>query len=286
MEKYEKIKVVGKGSFGFAVLVMSKRTKKQYIMKIIDISKMNQKEIEEALMEVRLLKVLRYPYVVTYRESFMEKMCLCIVMDFCEGGDMFSKIARQKELGLLFPEQQIVSWLVQMALAMNYVHDKKILHRDLKTQNIFLTSKGDIKVGDFGIARVLQHTYDCANTAIGTPYYLSPEICQEKPYNQKSDIWSLGCIFYEIATLNHAFDAQNMKGLVQKILKGTYPPLPDIYSKDLKNLFAQMLIKDPNKRPSIKKILEMPLMKAKVNELFSSTIRIHELKLQKETLAN
>lgn len=201
--------------------------------------------------------------------------CLCIVMDYCEGGDMFHKIARQKELGTLFPEHQIVTWLVQMALAMNYVHDKKILHRDLKTQNIFLTSKGDIKIGDFGIARVLQHTYDCANTAIGTPYYLSPEICQEKPYNQKSDIWSLGCIFYEIATLNHAFDAQNMKGLIQKILKGTYPPLPEVYSSDLKKLLSEMLIKDPMKRPSIKKILEMPFMKAKVNELFSNTIKIH-----------
>lgn len=109
---------------------------------------------------------------------------------------MYHKIAKQRELGKLFPESQIITWFVQMALAMNYVHDKKILHRDLKTQNIFLTSKGDIKIGDFGIARVLQHTYDCANTAIGTPYYLSPEICQEKPYNQKSDIWSLGCIFY------------------------------------------------------------------------------------------
>lgn len=91
---------------------------------------------------------------------------------------MFNRIAKQKELGILFPQHQIVTWLVQMALAMNYVHDKKILHRDLKTQNIFLTSSGDIKIGDFGIARVLQHTYDCANTAIGTPYYLSPEICQ------------------------------------------------------------------------------------------------------------
>jgi NIMA (never in mitosis gene a)-related kinase len=133
---------------------------------------------------------------------------------------------------------------------------------------------------------VLQHTYDCANTAIGTPYYLSPEICQEKPYNQKSDIWSLGCIFYEIATLNHAFDAQNMKGLVQKILKGTYPPLPEVYSSDLKKLLSEMLIKDPNKRPSIKKILEMPFMKAKINELFSSTIKIHELKLEKENTCN
>ena len=90
---------------------------------------------------------------------------------------------------------------------MNYVHDKKILHRDLKTQNIFLSSKGDIKIGDFGIARVLQHTYDCANTAIGTPYYLSPEICQEKPYNQKSDIWSLGCVLYKMMMLKYPFES-------------------------------------------------------------------------------
>lgn len=91
---------------------------------------------------------------------------------------MFNKIAKQKELGVLFSERQILTWFVQMALALKHVHDRKILHRDLKTQNIFLTSKGEIKIGDFGIARVLQHTYDCANTAIGTPYYLSPEICQ------------------------------------------------------------------------------------------------------------
>lgn len=108
----------------------------------------------------------------------MSFRCLCIVMDYCEGGDMFNKIAKQKELGVLFSERQILTWFVQMALALKHVHDRKILHRDLKTQNIFLTSKGEIKIGDFGIARVLQHTYDCANTAIGTPYYLSPEICQ------------------------------------------------------------------------------------------------------------
>jgi len=117
-----------------------------------------------------------------------------------------------------------LDWFVQICLALKYVHDRKILHRDLKTQNIFLTAKGDIKIGDFGIgnlisplshptdsniARVLQDTYDCAQTAIGTPYYLSPEICQEKPYNQKSDIWSLGCILYELVTLRHAFDANS-----------------------------------------------------------------------------
>jgi NIMA (never in mitosis gene a)-related kinase len=114
-------------------------------------------------------------------------------MDFADGGDLYTKIANQKKIGKgkclkpkkynIFPfivcytEDQILDWFVQMALAIKHIHDKKILHRDLKTQNIFMTQSGQIKIGDFGIARVLQHTYDCAQTAIGTPYYLSPEIC-------------------------------------------------------------------------------------------------------------
>jgi NIMA (never in mitosis gene a)-related kinase len=157
-------------------------------------------------------------------------------------------------------------------LALKYVHDRKILHRDLKTQNIFLTSKGEIKIGDFGIARVLQSTYDYAQTAIGTPYYLSPEICQEKPYNQKSDIWSLGCILYEIVTLKHAFDATSMKALVFKILRGTYPEIPKIYSPELRDLIGEMLTKEPSKRPSIKKILEKDFLASRIPKLVANTL--------------
>jgi NIMA (never in mitosis gene a)-related kinase len=159
-----------------------------------------------------------------------------------------------------------------MGLAIKHIHDRKILHRDLKTQNIFMTQTNQIKIGDFGIARVLQHTYDCAQTAIGTPYYLSPEICQEKPYNQKSDIWSLGCILYEMVTLRHAFDANSMKGLVLKILRGTYPAIPSNYSQDLKDLIADMLIKDPAKRPSMRKILEKEFLSRRISKLLTSTI--------------
>lgn len=159
-----------------------------------------------------------------------------------------------------------------MGLAIKHIHDRKILHRDLKTQNIFMTQTNQIKIGDFGIARVLQHTYDCAQTAIGTPYYLSPEICQEKPYNQKSDIWSLGCILYEMVTLRHAFDANSMKGLVLKILRGTYPAIPSNYSQDLKDLIADMLIKDPTKRPSMRKILEKEFLSRRISKLLTSTI--------------
>jgi len=138
-------------------------------MKIIDVSKMDRKQKEEALNEVHVLKAMRHPFIVTYRESFMDKRCLCIVMDYADGGDMFKKIAKQKQIGTLFDENKILDWFVQIALAIKHIHDRKILHRDLKTQNIFLNKKEEVKLGDFGIARVLQHTYDCAQTAIGTP---------------------------------------------------------------------------------------------------------------------
>jgi len=219
---------------------------------------------------------MRHPYIVTYRESFMDKRCLCIVMDYADGGDMYSKIAKQKQLGKGFPENLLLDWFVQICLAIKHIHDRKILHRDLKTQNVFLTAKGEVKIGDFGISRVLQHTYDCAQTAIGTPYYLSPEICQEKPYNQKSDIWSLGCILYEMVTLRHAFDASSMKGLVVKILRGTYPSIPSVYSQNLKDLIDEMLQKDPHKRPSIKRILEKDFLSSRIPDILALTISKHE----------
>ena len=277
MDKYRKVKIVGKGSFGYAMLVQAVNDRKLYVMKVIDVSRMDRKQKEEALNEVHVLKSMRHPYIVTYRESFMNKSCLCIVMDYADGGDMYGKIAKQKTAGRGFSEGQILDWFVQICLAMKHIHDRRILHRDLKTQNIFLTSKGEVKVGDFGIARVLQNTYDCAQTAIGTPYYLSPEICQEKPYNQKSDIWSLGCILYEMTTLRHAFDSNNMKGLVMKILRGSYPPIPSCYSENLTSLLAEMLQRDPARRPSIKKILEKDFLNERIASLLSHTVAKHEL---------
>lgn len=112
-------------------------------------------------------------------------------------------------------------------MALNYIHENRILHRDIKSSNIFVTSNGYVKIGDFGISRVLEHTYDSANTVVGTPYYMryqnlymvSPEVCENKPYTFKSDVWALGCVLYELCTLKHAFDANNLLGLVYKIVK-------------------------------------------------------------------
>jgi len=112
---------------------------------------------------------------------------------------------------VLFPEARILHWFVQMALGLQYMHQERVLHRDLKTQNIFLLGNGRLVLGDLGISKVLEGTMDFASTCIGTPYYMSPEIFKNKPYNHKSDIWALGCVLYEMTTLNHAFNAQSLK---------------------------------------------------------------------------
>jgi len=116
---------------------------------------------------------------------------------------------------------------------MKHVHDWKILHWDLKSQNIFLTKTHWIKLGDFGIAKVLEHTKDIAKTVVGTPYYLSPEIIENKPYSFSSDIWSLGVLLYEMCSLRPPFDAGSLHELAWKILKGKYPPLPKFYSENM-----------------------------------------------------
>ncbi|CAI5784107.1 serine serine/threonine-protein kinase Nek1 isoform X1 [Podarcis lilfordi] len=206
MDKYIKVQKIGEGSFGKAILVKAKENGKQYVIKEINISKMSNKEREESRREVAVLANMKHPNIVLYRESFEEGGCLYIVMDYCEGGDLFKKINTQK--GVLFSEDQIMDWFVQICLALKHVHDRKILHRDIKSQNIFLTKDGTIQLGDFGIARVLNSTVELARTCIGTPYYLSPEICENKPYNNKSDIWALGCVLYEMCTLKHALIAE------------------------------------------------------------------------------
>lgn len=99
MERYRKLKVIGKGSFGYAVLVQSVADRQTYVMKIIDVSKMDRKQREDAINEVHVLKAMRHPYIITYKESFMDKRCLCIVMDYADGGDLYTKIANQKKIG-------------------------------------------------------------------------------------------------------------------------------------------------------------------------------------------
>uniref|UniRef100_A0A3P8XIL8 non-specific serine/threonine protein kinase n=1 Tax=Esox lucius TaxID=8010 RepID=A0A3P8XIL8_ESOLU len=274
MNKYEKVKKIGEGSFGKAILVKSREDGKQYVIKEIGISRMSSKERQESRKEVAVLANMSHPNIVQYKESFEECGCLYIVMDYCEGGDLFKKINSQK--GVLFSEEQILDWFVQICLALKHVHDRKILHRDIKSQNIFLTKDGTIQLGDFGIARVLNSTVELARTCIGTPYYLSPEICENKPYNNKSDVWALGCVLYEMCTLKHAFEAGNMKNLVLKIIRGSYPPVSMHYSQDLRTLMGLLFRRNPRERPSVNSILDKPFLSHRIFRFLTPEIIAQE----------
>ncbi|XP_078207253.1 serine/threonine-protein kinase Nek4 isoform X15 [Callithrix jacchus] len=163
-----------------------------------------------------------------------------------------------------------------------YLHEKHILHRDLKTQNVFLTRTNIIKVGDLGIARVLENHCDMASTLIGTPYYMSPELFSNKPYNYKSDVWALGCCVYEMATLKHAFNAKDMNSLVYRIIEGKLPPMPRDYSPELAELIRTMLSKRPEERPSVRSILRQPYIKRQISSFLEAT----KIKTSKNNIKN
>ena len=159
--------------------------------------------------------------------------------------------------GKQIPENQILNWFTQICLAIKHLHDRKIIHRDLKAGNIFLTTQGRIKMGDFGISRVLSHTREKAKTMVGTPYYLAPEIVQNQPYGFAADVWSLGVLAYEMCTLKPPFDAGSLHALALKIVNGKFNPLPGYYSSDIRTLIGSMLQTEPRRRPTINKILSI-----------------------------
>ncbi|XP_051932219.1 serine/threonine-protein kinase Nek4 [Hippocampus zosterae] len=270
MDKYIFIRVVGKGSYGEVNLVKHRTDRKQYVIKKLNLTTSSKRERRAAEQEAQLLSQLRHPNIVTYRESWEgTDLQLYIVMGFCEGGDLYHRLKQQK--GELLPERQVVEWFVQIAMALQYLHERNILHRDLKTQNIFLTKTNIIKVGDLGIARVLENQNDMASTLIGTPYYMSPELFSNKPYNHKSDVWALGCCVYEMSTLKHAFNAKDMNSLVYRIVEGRLPQMPSKYDPQLGELIKSMLCKRPEDRPDVRLILRQPYIKRQIAMFLEAT---------------
>jgi len=194
---YSGVKKIGEGSFGVAVLVQDTDGSRS-VCKSVKVGSASMEDLLTAKKEARLLANLAHPNIVRYRTSFLDLGWFCIVMDFCDGGSLEEKISRAAKGSKPLPEDQIIRWFTQAMLALEYLHVKGILHRDLKPSNLFLTKAGDLVVGDFGLSKVLDCTVACAKTLVGTPYYLSPEVIQDKPYFWPSDIWSMGCILYEM----------------------------------------------------------------------------------------
>lgn len=234
---------------------------------------MSKKDKENAYQEGKILSQLSHPNIIKFTEVIIEKQdicppitCLHIVMGYADEGDLLQKIKEQQQhlQGKLFQEDQIINWFTQICLAIKHIHDRKILHRDIKSQNIFLTKTGRILLGDFGIAKCLNNTIDKAKTIVGTPYYLSPEIINNEPYEYKSDIWSLGVLLYEMCMLTVPFNAQNFPQLTIKIIKGSYPPVSQLFSKELIGVVKNLLSVNIKQRPTINEILSYPILKSRI----------------------
>ncbi|XP_075928874.1 serine/threonine-protein kinase Nek8-like isoform X1 [Petromyzon marinus] len=272
MDKYEKIKVVGRGAFGIVHLCLRRDESKQVILKQIPVEQMSRDERQAAQNECQVLKLLSHPNVIKYFENFLADKALMIAMEYAPGGTLAEYI--QKRGGSLLDEDTILHFFVQIALALHHVHSNHILHRDLKTHNILLDKRQTVvKIGDFGISKILS-SKSKAYTVVGTPCYISPELCEGKPYNQKSDIWALGCILYELASLKRAFEAENLPALVLKIMSGNFAPVSDRYSGELRQLVVSLLNLDPSKRPQLSEVLSHPVCMSAMIRLYMDIGRV------------
>ena len=181
---------LGKGSFGSVFIVTRKQDNKQYAMKSVNINNLKDKEKLSSLNEIRILSSLNHQNIIGYKEAFFDSKTktLNIIMEYAEEGDLRKKIKENLKKHLHFTEDTIWDWIIQILEGLKYLHDNKIMHRDLKSANIFISKNGILKLGDLNVSIITK--MGMAKTRTGTPYYCSPEIWKDLPYDYKSDIWS------------------------------------------------------------------------------------------------
>lgn len=277
LHKYKVVKELGKGGFGRALLVRSTTNNQLKVAKEIDLSNQPLEMRKFALHEAEMLQTLKHTNIIKYCNCTKGAKKIFILMDYADGGDLDKFIEKYEREKKRIPEDKILDIFVQICLGIKYLHDRKILHRDLKPQNVFLTKNGIVKLGDFGISTTLEHTNDVAQTKLGTPIFCSPEICMGKAYNSKSDMWSLGCILYELITLRHAFAGRSLSEIAIQILTRSPLPMPINYSSELRQIVVRLLEKNPSKRPSINDIFKETLIRNKAIALLGKTLARSEL---------
>jgi NIMA (never in mitosis gene a)-related kinase 1/4/5 len=274
-ESFEEVKELGRGRFGTAFLVKHRVTSCRYCLKRTQFGTAKGQMTEEKVaMESSALERLHHPNIIRWFAMFTETRddgptMMCILMEYANGGDLAALLARrwwdatrngQHQLS----ETQLMDWFVQLVAGLAYAHSKRVLHRDLKPENVFVTLDGSCKIGDFGISRVLETSGDLAQTAVGSPVYLSPEIVKGAQYDYRSDVWSLGVTLYKMATNSFPFEASNLAQLALKIAAGSYPPLPPGYSPNLHHLVAVMLQIDPERRADMGGVSDHPFVRENV----------------------
>ena len=264
MEDFQIISKLGEGAYSTVYKVMRIVDKKIYALKKVKLLNLSDKEKENALNEVRILASVKSNYVVSYKEAFFDEKdrTLCIVMEFADNGDLYQKITEHKKRSIFFEESTIWRIFIQLVKGLKSLHDLNILHRDLKSANIFLYSNGEAKIGDLNVSKVTRG--GLGTTQTGTPYYASPEVWNDFPYDNKSDIWSLGCVLYEMITLRPPFRASDMEGLYKKVTKGQYSKIPELFSNDLSQIIQFLLQVNPKLRPNCDQILNHPIIKKRI----------------------
>lgn len=267
---FDVLERLGEGAFSQVFRVRRKSDGLYYALKKVKLIGLKDKEKGMALNEVRILASIQHPNVIAYKQAFLDLPAntlwypvFSLVMEQAEGGDLLALISSHKRRGTTVAELQVWSLFTDMLSGLKALHDTQILHRDLKCANVFLTKSGSAKLGDMNVSKVAKA--GMVYTQTGTPYYASPEVWKDLPYNSKSDIWSLGCVLYETVALRPPFMANDMQGLYKKVIRGLYPDIPAAYSADLRSLIRSMLQVNPLLRPSVgifhlDQLFELPIV--------------------------
>ena len=275
MNNFELISKLGEGSYSTVYKVRRKADLKMYALKKVKLKNLSEKEKQNALNEIRILASIKSDHIITYKEAFIEEKekILCLVTEFANKGDLFQKITYFKQMQKSFEEKDIWNIFIQILQGLKCLHDHNILHRDLKSANIFLFNNNLAKIGDLNVSKVTKN--GIGHTQTGTPYYASPEVWNDESYTNKSDIWSLGCVLYEMICLTPPFKAESMDGLYHKIIKGKYNKIPEKYSKELNEILKLLFNVNPKERPSCDELLKNSIIKNRI-EFFEENNKFND----------
>ncbi|KAM9406319.1 uncharacterized protein ACWYII_026844 isoform 1-T4 [Salvelinus alpinus] len=235
----------------------------------------------EIVSEVESLRQISHPHIVSYKNSFLEDNCYYIVTDHCAKGNLSQKIQEQMTNPTEKYYEKIMDWFVEICMALKHVHDQGLLHRELRPQSVLLTEFETLRLGAFGSVN------EKATNEDGLVGYLGPEILTGETYDTKSDIWSLGCVLYELCMLQGAFTAENTIKLIPQILGGSYPSLPESFSSELRDLLCDIFQQDPTIRPSVGDIMAKPFIISFITKKSEKTVEELQITLDKlRTLAD
>jgi serine/threonine protein kinase len=271
--KYLRKKMIGKGAYGEAWTVIRTSDQKNFVAKIVDLKNTPEKRRRYATTEIRCLANCDHPNVIKYVEDGTgDGDQLIIIMELADAGDLGTQLKNHK---VRFSEREAGILFAQLVLALHHIHSRRMIHRDIKSGNVLLSSSGLIKVGDFGFSQLYEQTVSSnsvAGTFLGTPYYLAPEMWNGHRYGKKADVWAAGIVLYEILGHKRPFQGQSITDLKATVLACNIDPIPNI-SRDMDELMRMALTPDPRKRLGTTQLLAVPIMQHYLTLFLSIVMR-------------